>query len=79
MMFDFHKNHFLLYNTAFWGFIALTLIIAIGPAVQTRQIPPTPGLNQLTPEEARGRALFVAEGCSYCHTQQVRPLAGDRP
>ncbi len=28
--------------------------------------------------EARGRDVYVGEGCSYCHTQQVRPLEQDR-
>jgi cytochrome c oxidase cbb3-type subunit 2 len=78
MNFDFHRNHFLLYNIAFWGFIFLSLIVAIVPAFQAARTPPTPGLQPLTPEEARGRELYVAEGCSYCHTQQVRPLLHDR-
>jgi cytochrome c oxidase cbb3-type subunit 2 len=76
---DFHRNHFLLYNMVFWGFVGLSLLIGVGPAIQTQQIPATPGLEPLTPEEQRGRAIYVAEGCSYCHTQQVRPLDGDRP
>jgi cytochrome c oxidase cbb3-type subunit 2 len=79
MNFDFHRNHFLLYNMAFWGFIFLSLIVAITPAFQASRTHPTPGLQPLTPEEARGRDLYVAEGCSYCHTQQVRPLLHDRP
>jgi len=78
-MLDFHRNHFLLYNTSFWGFVALSLLIGVGPAIQTQQTPPTPGLRPLTPIEDRGRAIYVSEGCSYCHTQQVRPLDNDRP
>jgi cytochrome c oxidase cbb3-type subunit 2 len=34
-------------------------------------------VQPLTPTEAAGRDVFVANGCSYCHTQQVRPLAQD--
>ena len=79
MKLDFHKNHFLLYNTAFWGFVALSMLIGVGPAIQTLQVPPTPGLKLLAPEEARGRAIYISEGCSYCHSQQLRPLAEDRP
>ena len=78
-MFDFHRNHFLLYNTAFWGFVFLSLLIGVGPAIQTRQIPPTPGLKPLPPPEERGREIYISEGCSYCHSQQVRPLAQDLP
>jgi len=79
MSLDFHRNHFLLFNMAFWGFVFLSLIVAIVPAFQASRTPPTPGLQPLTPEEQRGRELYVAEGCSYCHTQQVRPLLEDRP
>jgi cbb3-type cytochrome oxidase cytochrome c subunit len=28
-------------------------------------------------EAARGRAIYDAEGCWYCHTQAVRPVAND--
>ncbi len=28
--------------------------------------------------EAQGRDVYVANGCSYCHTQQVRPLDQDK-
>ena len=78
-MLDFHKSHFLLFNTAFWGFVALSLIIGVIPAFQTLRVPPTPGLKPLTSEEERGRAVYISEGCSYCHSQQVRPLAEDLP
>ncbi len=27
--------------------------------------------------EAAGRAIYIAEGCWYCHTQQVRPIVTD--
>ncbi len=27
--------------------------------------------------EARGQAIYVQEGCVYCHTQQVRPVIAD--
>ena len=78
MNFNFHRNHFLLYNMAFWGFIFLSSIVAIVPAFDASRTQPTPGLQPLTPVEARGRELYVSEGCSYCHTQQVRPLLHDR-
>jgi cbb3-type cytochrome c oxidase subunit II len=34
--------------------------------------PGTAGAQNLTLEEARGRAIYKREGCWYCHTQQVR-------
>lgn len=75
---NFHRNHQLLAATAFFGFIALTLIIAVIPAIEAMRVPPTPGLREMTVEERQGRDLYVSEGCSYCHTQMVRPLPGDR-
>lgn len=32
---------------------------------------------QLTPSERRGQAIYAAEGCGYCHTQQIRYLESD--
>jgi cytochrome c oxidase cbb3-type subunit 2 len=64
----------------FFGFIGLTLIVTIFPAlwVQDHNIP-LPGSRPLTDQEQRGLNVYVAEGCLYCHTQQVRPLAVDAP
>ena len=31
----------------------------------------------LTPAEQRGRIIYAREGCSYCHTQQVRYTEAD--
>jgi cbb3-type cytochrome oxidase cytochrome c subunit/mono/diheme cytochrome c family protein len=75
---SFHKNHRLLAAAAFFGFVALSLLIAVVPAIESMSVPPTPGLRLPTPEEARGRELYVSEGCSYCHSQLVRPLPADR-
>jgi cytochrome c oxidase cbb3-type subunit I/II len=33
--------------------------------------------SDYTPLEARGRAVYVREGCWYCHSQYVRPVAGE--
>ena len=30
-----------------------------------------------TPEQANGRKTYIAEGCWYCHSQFVRPIAGE--
>jgi cbb3-type cytochrome oxidase cytochrome c subunit/cytochrome c553 len=75
---NFHVDHRLLYGTAFGGFIVLTLIIAIFPAFRSIAVEPTPGLQPLTPLEAQGREIYISEGCSYCHTQQLRPVPHDR-
>jgi cytochrome c oxidase cbb3-type subunit 2 len=75
---NFHVNHRLLFGTAFGGFVVLTLIIAIAPAFRSIAAPPTPGLQSPTPLETQGREIYVSEGCSYCHTQQLRPVPHDR-
>lgn len=33
--------------------------------------------SDYTPLEALGRAVYVREGCWYCHSQYVRPVAGE--
>lgn len=30
-----------------------------------------------TPEELHGRAVYIREGCWYCHSQYVRPVTGE--
>ncbi|MGH9708555.1 MAG: cbb3-type cytochrome c oxidase subunit II, partial [Candidatus Acidiferrales bacterium] len=30
-----------------------------------------------TPLEARGRKIYIREGCWYCHSQYVRPVTGE--
>lgn len=78
MRFDFHTDHRVLYGTIAAGFIALSTIIAVAPALWVqRHTAPVPGSRALTAEEQLGLRTYVAEGCVYCHTQQVRPLAQD--
>lgn len=80
MRLDFHKNHRLLYGVIFFGFIALTFIIAIGPAIWVNDHnAPLPTSQPLTDQEQAGLRVYVGEGCLYCHTQQVRPLDEDQP
>ena len=74
---NFHTDHRLLFGLAAGIFVVLTVIIAIVPAWRIMEVPPTPGLQPLTPVEQRGRELYITEGCSYCHTQQVRPVRHD--
>ena len=58
-------------------YVTLAILMGVLPGIWLSNISPLPGMKPLTPVEARGRDIYVAEGCSYCHTQQVRPLAGD--
>jgi len=38
---------------------------------------PTGHLRPYTKQELKGRAIYVREGCKYCHTQQTRTLLAD--
>jgi cytochrome c oxidase cbb3-type subunit 2 len=78
MNLNFHENNRLLYGVVFFGFILLTVIIAVMPAVWVqRNNGPLPGSGALTEQQERGLGIYISEGCLYCHTQQVRPLAED--
>lgn len=76
---SFHTSHRLLVAFAFFGYAALTYLIAIGPAFELQRTEPLPGAPAHSAEAERGRALYLAEGCGFCHTQFVRDLPMDRP
>lgn len=38
---------------------------------------PTGKLVKLNEQQLKGRAIYVREGCWYCHTQQIRTLLAD--
>ena len=38
---------------------------------------PTGQLARLNEQQLQGRAIYVREGCWYCHTQQIRTLQAD--
>lgn len=83
-MFDMHKNHRNLVNTALFVFISLSTIIAILPAYQMQSVKPLPTMSDMTNEERHGLNTYVSENCVACHTQQVRNIEmdnvwGDRP
>jgi cytochrome c oxidase cbb3-type subunit II len=59
-------------------YAALALIMGVLPGITLSHVSPGPGVAPLTKQQLRGREVYVANGCSYCHTQQVRPLAEDR-
>ncbi len=58
-------------------YLVLSLFMGVFPALELSPTPPGPGVKPYTPLEQRGREVYVSEGCAYCHTQQVRPLAID--
>ena len=74
-----HTDHKALLGVAFGGFLILSLIIAVLPAFEMQKMPPSPGLEAVDGAVARGRAIYVKEGCGTCHTQFVRDLPVDAP
>jgi len=59
-------------------YAGLALLMGVLPGIELSRTPPGPGVEPLTPLQAEGRDVYVANGCSYCHTQQVRPLPQDK-
>ncbi|CAN5430817.1 cbb3-type cytochrome c oxidase subunit II [soil metagenome] len=49
-----------------------TAALVVMPYIQVRDIKPLPVLKTYTSEQLRGRSVYVANGCVYCHTQQPR-------
>ncbi|PSL28153.1 cytochrome c [Chitinophaga ginsengisoli] len=75
-LFDNHKT---LYSTALGLFLLLTLGVAILPAISNEQNnAPLPEAPVLSEDAVKGKALFVANGCVACHTQQVRNVEMDK-
>jgi len=58
--------------------LVLAMLMGVLPGIELSNTPPGPGVNPLTALQAEGRAVYVANGCSYCHTQQVH-LRLERP
>jgi cytochrome c oxidase cbb3-type subunit 2 len=71
------NNVVLLVGIPFLIYEVLAILMGAMPGWVLSQTPPAPGVVPLSAQQARGRATYVAEGCSYCHTQQVRPLKQD--
>lgn len=59
-------------------YAVLSTLMAVLPGIELSKVPPGPNVSQLTLFQQHGREVYVSEGCAYCHTQQVRPLAIDK-
>jgi len=47
-----------------------TAALVVMPYMEVRDIRPLPGLKPYTTAQLRGREVYIANGCLYCHTQQ---------
>lgn len=62
-----------LFGGSLFFLIAGVFVTIFIPSLDQQAYTPTQYAHPYTPEEARGRAIYIREGCWYCHTQQVRP------
>ena len=49
-----------------------TAALVVLPYMEVRDITPPEGLKPYTSAQLRGREVYIASGCVYCHTQQPR-------
>jgi cytochrome c oxidase cbb3-type subunit 2 len=76
---EFFNDHKNLFRTAFLFFVVLSVFVAILPALDIqRNNAPLPHAIRLSEDAVKGKALFIANGCVACHTQQVRNLEMDK-
>ena len=47
-----------------------TAALVVMPYMQVRDVTPPEGLKPYSSAELRGRQVYIANGCVYCHTQQ---------
>ena len=66
------KNEVKLISAAMVMLGLSTSALVVLPYLQVRHVKPTPGLKPYTSAELRGREVYIANGCIYCHTQQPR-------
>lgn len=77
---EFFNNPYKLFGSAFLLFVLLTFFVAIVPAFTNEQNNAVlPGTIPLNEDALSGKAIYVANGCVACHTQQVRNIDMDRP
>lgn len=76
---EFFDNHKKLFGAAFLLFLILTVFVALIPAVNNeKNNAPLPNQLPFGEDALAGKAIFVANGCVACHTQQVRNIDMDK-
>jgi cbb3-type cytochrome c oxidase subunit II len=68
----------LLVSGSVFFLIAGVFVAIYLPSLDQEAYAPTQYAHQYTAQELRGRAIYMREGCWYCHTQQVRPPEADK-
>jgi len=76
---EFFNDHIKLFSTAFLLFLGLTLFVCVVPALNNQtDNAPLPFAQPLSEEAAKGKAVFISNGCVACHTQQIRNIDMDK-
>lgn len=76
---NFFNDHKKLFLSAIGLFLFLTIIVAIIPAAKNvKNNAPLRDAEPLSGEALKGKAVYVANGCVACHTQQVRNIEMDK-
>lgn len=52
-----------------------TIVLVVIPQTMLMHVTPAKELRPYSATEARGRDVYVANGCVYCHSQQIRDPA----
>lgn len=66
------ENELKLASGAMVALAVATAALVVMPYIQVRDIKAPAALKPYTEQQLRGRAVYVAQGCVYCHTQQPR-------
>ncbi len=63
-----------------WTALAIAIggiVLLIPPFFMQGTAEPLPGMRPYSALEQEGRDLYLSEGCSTCHSQQIRPLKSE--
>ncbi len=66
------ENEIKLASGAMVALAVATAALVIMPYIEVRDVKPPPQLAPYTSAQQRGRDVYIANGCSYCHSQQPR-------
>ena len=66
------ENELKLVSGAMVALAVATAALVVMPYIQVRDIKAPAALKPYTSQQLRGRAVYVSNGCVYCHTQQPR-------
>ena len=75
------NHHAKLERNSFWLLVGIIIVVAIGGLIEIvplfrieTTIEKVQGMRPYTPLELAGQNIYIREGCSNCHSQQIRPL-----